>query len=246
MIVVATDDFELYHDLVDKLKSQEADFTTAKPGDSLPDSATVLLCSPEDPVPDDSQLQVIRATPDGIQAAVEKALTVGRSDDAQRVIGVDPGDKPGIAVVVGNTVVAVFQVPASNAPDVIHEEAANHDDVVVRVGDGARIKGAQIIDSLDDDLSVELVDETRTTPVLGAGASGTGDIIAAINIAGRPGDTIDARDVDPTTGELQEIKQESRQKSPENREISTQLAKAVANGEMSLQEALAKHRNSSS
>jgi len=83
----------------------------------------------------------------------------------------DPGERPGIAVLSGDTVVAAFQVPAAKAAEEVRREVEDAVDPVVRIGDGARLVGARLVDDLTD-VPVELVDETGTTPYLGTGARG--------------------------------------------------------------------------
>ena len=138
-------------------------------------------------------------------------------------------------------VVAAFAVPLADAGEVVREEIAEAVDPLVRVGDGARIQGAKIIDDLAD-VPVELVDETGTTPYLGTGARGMGDVLAAVNIARLAGERVDSRPVDPTAGELQRIKDRSRERSDTNRAIDERFARRVAAGDLSIEEALEAHR----
>ena len=137
----------------------------------------------------------------------------------------------------GETVVAAFQVPLGDAVDTVRREVADAVDPLVRVGDGARL-----VNELDD-VTVELVDETGTTPYLGTGARGMGDVLAAVNIARLKGETVDSRDIDPTAGELQRIKDRSRQVSTDDRTIDDALARRVAAGDLTVEEALAEHRD---
>jgi hypothetical protein len=143
-------------------------------------------------------------------------------------------------VLAGDTVVAAFQVPRDDAAAVVEAEVADAADPVVRVGDGARLDGAAIVNELED-VRVELVDETGTTPYLGTGARGMGDVLAAVNIARLEGEVVEKREVEPTAGELQVIKDRSREQSAENRAIDEVLARRVAAGELSIEEALARH-----
>jgi len=100
--------------------------------------------------------------------AVDQALAAVRGDGGRTIIGVDPGRKPGIAVLAGETVVAAFQVPLGDAVDLIQREAAEAPSPVVRIGDGSRLESAKLVTDLDD-VRVELVDETGTTPTLAPG-----------------------------------------------------------------------------
>jgi len=240
-VVVATADFELYHGVVNELRDRGVDFTTVEPGDDVPDRARVVVTAPDDEVATDRD--VVVADPEHPRRAVEEALGLLRSGEGRTVVGVDPGTRPGIAVLSGDVVTAAFHVPLEDAVETVREEVADAVDPVVRVGDGARLQGAQIIENLED-VPVELVDETGTTPYLGTGARGMGDVLAAVNIARLSGEVVEERDVEPTAGELTAIKRRSRERSADNREIDEDLARRVATGELTVDEALDEHRDS--
>ena len=239
VIVVATEDFEVYHDVVTALRERGVEFTTIEPDDPVPERATVLVTGVEDEVDVPAGVDVVTATPDEPRTAVEDVITLLRGGEGQTIVGIDPGERPGIAVLVGDMVVATFQVPADQAADVVREEVEDATDPLVRIGDGARLVGTRIIDDLD--VPVELVDESGTTPYLGAGARGMGDVLAAVNIARIEGERIETRDVEPTAGELQRIKDRSREASEGNRAITEALARRVAVGDLTIREALDEH-----
>lgn len=240
MIVVATEDFELYHEIVDELRDRGVTFTTVEPGDDLPEETQVVITAPGEDVADG--VDHVSADASEARRAVEEALTLMRSGGGQTIIGIDPGTRPGIAVLAGDTVVAAFHVPLREATETVHREVADAADPLVRIGDGARLQGAQIINALED-VPVELVDETGTTPYLGSGARGMGDVLAAVNIAHMSGERIESREIEPTSGELQKIKQESHERSETGRTIDESLARRVATGDLTIEEALAKHRD---
>ena len=230
MIVVATEDFEVYHDIVAELRDRGVAFTTREPGDDFPDRTRVVIraAGEDDPLPAD--VEPVVAAAGSARHAVAEAVSILRGEEGRTIVGVDPGPRPGIAVLAGGTVLAAFQVPLADAPDPL-----------VRIGDGARLQGAQLVNDLDD-RTVELVDETGTTPYLGTGARGMGDVLAAVNIARRSGEITASRDVEPTAGELQRIKDRSREASENDRTIDEGLARRVAAGELTVGEALAAHR----
>lgn len=238
MIVVATTDFEVYHEVVEELRDRDVAFTTVEPGEPIPERAAVVITAGEDV---DADVPVVVADAERARKTVEEALVYVRGGEGRTVVGVDPGERPGIAVLRGGMVVAAFQVPVERAAEVVTEEVAGEDDAVVRIGDGARLAGARIIDDLDD-VRVELVDEAGTTPFLGSGARGMGDVLAAANIALMAGEEIEGRTIEPTEGEIQVIKSRSREASEQNRTITEELARRVARGELTLEEALAAHR----
>jgi hypothetical protein len=242
VIVVATADFELYHEAVSLLRDRGVAFTTVDPGDDLPENTSVVVAAPDDPATDpDADTERVTATASEARRAVDEALTHLRAGGGRTVVGVDPGTRPGIAVLSGETVVAAFHVPLGDAVETVRREVADAVDPLVRIGDGARLQGARLIDDLDE-VTVELVDEAGTTPYLGTGARGMGDVLAAVNIARLEGERVDSRDIEPTTGELQRIKDRSRRVSTDDRTIDDTLARRVAAGDLTVEEALNAHR----
>ncbi|WP_049928354.1 hypothetical protein [Halopiger goleimassiliensis] len=246
MIVVATEDFEVYHGVVNELRDRGTTFTTIEPDDDLPERTTVIVTD-EDHADDfaETDATTIVAEPDAARRVVDQALTALRGSGGRTVVGVDPGRKPGIAVLAGETVVAAFQVPIGDAVEVVQREVHEAADPIVKIGDGARLQSAKLVNELED-VRVELVDETGTTPYLGTGTRGMGDVLAAVNIARLEGEVVDAREIEPTDGELQVIKDRSRERSDENRAIDAGLARRVATGELTIDEALEQHRADSS
>ena len=242
MIVVATADFEVYHGVVNELRDRGVTFTTIELDDDLPERTTVVVSAPDEEPPNPDDLPVVRADPSDPRHAVDEVLAVLRGGSGRTVVGVDPGERPGVAVLSGEMVVATFHVPLVDAAAVVREEVEDAVDPLVRVGDGARLQGAKIIDDLEA-VPVELVDETGTTPYLGTGARGMGDVLAAVNIARLEGEQVDSRTIEPTAGELQRIKERSREAGEENRAIDEELARRVALGDLTMEEALAEHRD---
>ncbi|PSP48649.1 hypothetical protein BRC67_12200 [Halobacteriales archaeon QH_3_68_24] len=241
VIVVATDDFEVYHGVVNELRDRGVTFTTVEPDDDFPAETTVVVAGAGEDPPTPEDTSVVHADPGDPRRAVDEVVAILRGTSGRTVVGVDPGERPGIAVLSGETVVAAFSVPLAEAAGAVEREIEEAVDPLVRVGDGARIQGAKIIDDLAD-VPVELVDETGTTPYLGTGARGMGDVLAAVNIARLEGERVDSRPVNPTAGELQRIKDRSRERSDTNRAIDERLARRVAAGDLSIEEALEAHR----
>jgi len=240
VIVVATADFEVYHGVVQALRDRNVEFTTVDAGGPLPERASLAIVGPGETIETPTDVPVVTASPDAPRRAVEDALARLRGGDGRTIVGIDPGERPGIAVLVDDVVVAAFQVPATEAPEVVAREVEDAVNPLVRIGDGARLVGGRIIDDID--APVELVDETGTTPYLGSGARGMGDVLAATNIARLEGELVESRDIEPTDGEIQRIKDHSREASDTNRAIDASLARRVAIGELTIEEALAEHR----
>ncbi|WP_324760376.1 hypothetical protein [Haloarcula montana] len=245
MIVVATEDFEVYHGVVNELRDRGTEFTTIEPGDEWPEDAAIAVIAAGERVELPDGVPVVQADPEEPRRAVEAVMATLRGEGGRTVVGIDPGERPGVAVLHGETVVAAFQVPAAKAAEVVAREVEDAVEPVVRIGDGARLVGSRLIDDIEG-VPIELVDETGTTPYLGTGARGMGDVLAAVNIARLEGEEIQSRDIDPTAGELQRIKDRSRKESDTNRAIGDALARRVAVGELTVEEALARHREGES
>ena len=240
MIVVATADFEVYHGAVNELRDRGVTFTTVELDDDLPEGTTVIVSAADEEPPNPDDVPVVRTDPDDPRRAVDEVVAILRGGSGRTIVGVDPGERPGVAVLSGDMVVATFHVPLVDAAEVVREEVEDAVDPLVRVGDGARLQGAKIIDDLEA-APVELIDETGTTPYLGTGARGMGDVLAAVNIARLDGERVESRTIEPTTGELRRIKDRSREASEANRAIDETLARRVALGELSIDEALEEH-----
>lgn len=245
MIVVVTDDFALYHAAVTELRERGATFTTREPDADLPERAAVVISAPHDGLSfRDESVEHVTTTADRVRDGVEEALGGLRGGDGRTVVGVDPGEQPGIAVLSGETVVAAYHVPLADAADTVLAEIDDEPDALVRVGDGDRLRSARIVNELEN-VSVELVDESGTTPTLGRGAGGKGmaDVLAAVNIARMDGEPVETRAVEPTAGEIQRIKNESRDRSAGDLTVSEELARKVALGELTVAEAIAEQRD---
>ncbi|GAA0208265.1 hypothetical protein [Halobaculum roseum] len=245
MIVVVTDDFALYHAAVAELRERGATFTTREPGVELPERAAVVISAPDDDLdlPDES-VEHVTTTADRVRDGVEEALGGLRGTEGRTVVGVDPGEQPGIAVISGDTVVAAYHVPLGEAVDTVLAAVDDEPDALVRVGDGDRLRSARVVNGLEE-VSVELVDESGTTPTLGRGAGGKGmaDVLAAVNIARMEGEPVETRAVEPTAGEIQRIKNESRDRSSGDLTVSEELAREVALGELTIAEAIDEQRD---
>lgn len=186
---------------------------------------------------------------DDPQGTIDRAINIlrGNGHAEPLVIGIDPGRRPGIAVLAGDMVIAVYQVGVTEVEPtlrkVAHEYHANIS--TIRIGSGARLMTAQIINTLlEGGFKVELVDETGTTPYVGKNihTSQVRDIIAAINIARIKGEPVGRREIEPSKGEIRVIQESSRSQSEGRATIPKYLARRVARGEITLDEAIEMHK----
>jgi hypothetical protein len=183
------------------------------------------------------------------QATLDKALSILFGEDFEQIIiGIDPGKYPGIAVLGNNKTISVHHVSVGDVCPLIKRtiEVFENKNIIVRIGHGARLIRSQLINGiLDLGLQVEMVDETGTTPNLGKGVHGQviSDIIAAINIALIPGKIVGKQFIEPSNGEVRVIQETSRAYSNGRSTIPRLLAMKVAKGELTLDEAMERHRN---
>ncbi|NOR60398.1 MAG: hypothetical protein GQ469_07195 [Methanosarcinales archaeon] len=181
-----------------------------------------------------------------INAALK--LLNGKNDINQVVIGIDPGKNPGVVVLEDGQVSEVHHVPARDVPGLVRQILENYPgkDIVIRIGNGARLVRTQLINSiLDMGANVEVVDETGTSPSMGHGIHSfeMSDIIAAINIARLKGTRATKQEIEPSMGEIKRIQEYSREHSNGKTSIPRDLARKVAKGEMTMEEAIEKHDN---
>ncbi len=126
---------------------------------------------------------VIASDPEiAVSEAIRRLRNTGVPESA--VIGIDPGDEPGIAVVANGIVEAVYRVPLRQASKIVERIQQTYPKILVRIGNGARLTSTHLANALiSRGVAVEFVDESGTSPYLGKGTAGIAisDIVAAIN-----------------------------------------------------------------
>ena len=196
----------------------------------------VLLTSPEE-----VQDGEIPATEETLEISVERAIQASRGLDSavQLVFGVDPGPRPGIAWLADGVVVGSAQLEQidSVADHIVGlSSAVEHKRMCVKVGDGAPLIRDRIINQLIlRGIETLEVNEYRTSQ----GSRIKTHLHAATRIALMGGSRVHhIRELNPTEGDLKEIQRQSRIMSLGNLTISTELARLVACGELSMEDAI--------
>lgn len=244
---ILTADFSVYYDLVQAFRQRGIPFESLSPGEPVPLHVGVVVTSAaEAPFVEHPQV-VAHTTAD---ETVAEALRLLHAPGPFRtcVIGIDPGERPGIAVLADGRVLRLAQ---ARAPEAVHELVRTviatlpAERFIVRVGNGAPTFRDRILQAIASvDATLELVDERRSTPVDHHGPSER-DTVAATNIALTPGAPLlrgDLRPARPTAGELRDIQRKSRLLSDGTVTISRNLARHVALGHMTLDEAVDRMR----
>ena len=174
-----------------------------------------------------------------LAAAVRHALDAGDPSD-EIIVGIDPGPRPGYAVLAGTTVLGegILESPeaaGSFASHLRHRFPSRP--VRVRVGAGDPPARNRIVNALlAHHRSVELVSERGTTP---RGTRRPRDAVAARTIARTSGVTVhEPLAVTFTAGEISNLQRLSREGSGGRVTISRTSAHRVLRGEITLAEAV--------
>ncbi len=251
MIALVTSNSRFYYEAARELKSRGIEFLSLGLSDEIPAWVRVVLTS-------EAEKAKIRfrevVSERDISTAVSKCVRIskGISEIDKLVIGIDPGLKPGMAVLADELVVEVDTLSSpEEAPRAVGRavKAYPADETLIRIGSGGGIYNMRILSALQEKLGlpIETVDETATTPNLGRSASSElRDAVAAVNIALKRGRPLNRRIVPRAKpGEIRELQKESR-KISRHITISKGLAERVARGEISLEDAVEEHRNGNS
>ncbi len=212
------------------------------PGHRIPDTVAVVLTSPEEAYLI-SHPNVI-AVSEGIDrralgAAVAHSLGPTSAEE-EIIVGIDPGPRPGYAVLAGPVVIGQGNLdsPEAAGPFAVHLRhrfATRH--LLFRVGSGDPPTRNRIVRALlAHQRSVELVDEQGTTP---RGRRRPRDAAAAGVIARTRGHPVRERIPDRfTPGEISNLQRLSREGSNGRVTISRSSAHRVLLGEITLAEAV--------
>lgn len=241
-VAIVTRDPALYHELAAFLRERRWPAVSLWPGDRLPDHVAVVLTSPEES-PGIPHAHVLPVGEDvdrrALGAAVKHALEAAEAG-GELVVGIDPGPRPGYAVLAGAAVIGEGNLESpesagSFASHLHHRLSSRH--VLFRVGTGDPPSRNRIVNSLlAHQRAVELVNERGTTP---RGRRRPRDALAARTIARTPGHAVtEPMAVTFTAGEVANLQRLSREGSGGRVTISRSSAHRVLRGEITLAEAV--------
>ncbi len=166
----------------------------------------------------------------------------GKREFSKIVIGIDPGPKPGIAVVGDGNVIEEIQLSdVSHVKNVIDDIRFGYapKSFIIRIGDGDIVNRNKIVNSLIDDYRIEMVNERNTSEAIT-----NRNVESAKVIAFTRGRVIREKlNIVVREGYIREIQRKSRIESRGEITISRTLAKRVALGDLTLGEAIDIARN---
>jgi hypothetical protein len=239
-LVVRTADFRLAWRLLREIHNRKLPCIQLHPDDPLPYEDSVWLGTVAE-VESFSDGRGVWAIEGEIELAIERALHVNRRLGPIIVLtfGVDPGPRPGLAWLADGVLIGVAQL--ERVDDVANHiraiaTAIEHDRIEVKIGDGSITLRNRIANvCIARKMHIEFVDERRTSH----GISRHHHHAAATKIAMMQGKrVVERQSVSPADGELRELQRRSRRMSEGKLTISSDLAKAVAVGRITMEEAI--------
>ncbi|RLF27554.1 MAG: hypothetical protein DRN01_02115 [Thermoplasmata archaeon] len=245
VIGIYTKDFSLYHDLMDAMKVKGLDFIVLSNPDRVPSKVGVVITSSLEKKIVSCKNVVSADNFRRVTDAVDKALQIlrGKEHYMEIVIGIDPGEYPGVALLGDGKVVQTWCLSSVDETVGLVERLLrdyNAEVKVVRIGHGSRVYRDRIIKGLSSLKSfIEIVDETKTSPQTGFSREERNKK-AAVKIGATPGRRFVGigGGKKPTKGEIRDVQRKSRILSKGRITISEEVARKVLEGKISLKEAV--------
>lgn len=197
-IAVATVNGRAYYQLVTELKKKKLPFLSLKPWDPVPFNIKAVLTTKEESKQISHPKILLFEERSNPKSAVDKALLIVQDKQSYEkiIVGVDPGNSCGIAIIGDNKVVETLT--ASKIENAVHLIIENlkrfpADVRIVRIGDGipefTKLLLSYLNVSLPRDVLVEIVSEAGTSRITNKSVNRRvlKDAVSAIKIAGRNG-----------------------------------------------------------
>lgn len=241
LIGIATENFSMYYELVRKLKERNISFVSLSPEDVVSHNVGVIITTKDEY--DRIRFRKKIACEDASEA-VDKALQMlmGKTRYKQIIIGIDPGEGSGIAVIGDGALIQKHRAILSEIQEFLRRITTDFpsEEYLIRIGSGAPLIRNQIINLIFQTIPqahVEMVDESRTT------VTGESDTESAMRIASQTGTKMQRTHIDikPTSGEIRDVQRRSRILAGDVT-ISKALAERVLKGEISLDDAVKMQR----
>jgi len=243
-IGIYTKNFSLYHDLLKVLKRRRIPYVSLLSINNIPRRIGVVLTSHNELNDLKTQKGLAADVYDSIDHAVDIALQIliGKELYSKVYIGIDPGEKPGIAVVGDDLLLQKTHVKSpEEVVEIVKRFLREYPAIecLIRVGHGSIITRNRIINTLIPlELPIEIVDESKTTSSQQTKRSDR-DSEAAASIALLKGGKVQKRQpLKPTRGDIRRVQEQSRYITEGILSISEKTALDVLRGDISLKEAI--------
>jgi len=241
VIGVFTEDFQFFYEVVRRLKASGEQFVSLGRDAKVPPTVGVVITTERERARVKGA-EVVAIDDPETAVSVAKCVLAGGTRYKTIVVGIDPGNRTGIAVYGEGRLLASDEVDSPEKVAGLLEKllaCLDFDHSVARVGHGDATKRDRVIRSIWKLVdAVEMVDETGTTV-----RSGRPDAEAAKRIAMSKGVTVSSVPVPkPPPGEVRDVQRLSRIASKGAVTIPADLAESVAKGDLTMAQALQKHK----
>ena len=198
-VAVATVQGKAYFLIVNKLKEKNIPFISLVPGETMPTEVTAVITTEKEKHRINYERILVyegETDPDALANEVMKILQ-GKEAYEKIVVGVDPGEVFGLAVIADGKVNETgncfsIQEVLNKTKDIIKNVDLSLTAVIIKIGSGV-LKYKELLEALDvalpPELALEVVSEAGTSRILNdkKHRRGLRDIASAIRIAGRAG-----------------------------------------------------------
>ncbi|MGA1820457.1 MAG: hypothetical protein ACMUHU_05545 [Thermoplasmatota archaeon] len=192
LIGICTVDFSFLHDIVKILKEKQIPRSILEPGSVFDASMDCLILEKGvDPPNFTFRMPNVVELTSNPREIVDRAIAAcfGKDRPMHLVAGVDPGKRPGIAIIADGTLISASRSGGpSSVLDALMQARRSYRprEMLVRVGDGDPSQGSMIISDLKGaGFRIEIVDESQTTRT-----KKYRDENAAVLIARTPGEPV--------------------------------------------------------
>ncbi|MDP8011639.1 MAG: hypothetical protein ACP5F1_01795 [Thermoplasmata archaeon] len=228
-IGIYVENFKIYFQLVNELKKRNIGFYDLHQDSS--EKVSVVLTDKPRNFPKEIII-------DDIKRSLRRALSYnyGKERFQEIVVGIDPGLRTGIVVMGDGVTLEEFELnDLKNVKNILNSVKNDYspNKFLIRIGMGDIPDRNRIINDILGYFDIELVDETKTSPIKNR------NIEAARKIAMKKGELINKRMYRRfKNGEISEVQRRSRLLSNNEITISKKLAIKVLSGEMDIENAI--------
>jgi len=243
-IGVYTNNFSLYHDLLDVLKRRKISYISLPSKKNIPSKIGVIITSHDDLHGLKFNKVISADIYDNLDQVIDIAIQmlIGKDLYSRLIIGIDPGETPGIALIADDILLKKTNV---DSPEIILKHIKRYLNeyssmsTLIRIGNGSLIYRNRIINKLIDlNIPIEIVNEKKTTIVQTKGRYNK-DREAAATIALINGIRVKKRQpIIITRGDIKRIQEESRKITEGKFSISEKKAISVLKGNIKLLDAI--------
>ena len=240
-ILVRTDDFQLAYRAMQLLRKRNINVEQLAFDQPLPRTDSIWVATVDEVAAKPSEGRPIAVELESLERSIESSIFALKDPRKTHrfTLGIDTGPRPGLAWFTDGVLIDTRQTESIEECITVIDSLIKHqtfEHLLIRMGKGSPSHRNRLINAmLERSHVVELVDERKTS----RGLNRNQHAVSAIRIATLSGQRVyESIVMDPTEGELRELQRRSRIKSEGRVTISSEMARRVALGELTLNEAI--------